>query len=306
MTHKPSAAHGAKPRAAPGLSERIVFHDASLLVINKPSGMAVFAERSGEPCLWDEVKALCANRGWGEPRPVHRLDKGTSGVWIIALNDAAQQSLNRQFARHAVQKWYVACVCGRPSPGRAAIDLPLQPGRKSRYRVAGPRASIVLDRSQIPPVWKVGGADDARKEGPKPKAHASRTTYRMLDTVCGFPAAAASGEKVVSRVAIRLLTGRRHQIRVHLSWLGWPIEGDALYPPRKPSASSPAPGGRMMLHCHKICVLRDWDCAMGTGEGALAKAHEFARRDGHEAAGEWLAFRALLPGEFRLRDAGAP
>ena len=111
----------------------VLFDDGSLLVINKPSGVSVLDDRTGAPCLLPELKAA-----YSRPRLVHRLDKGTSGVMLVALDRPAQRDLNRAFNARAVRKHYVGVICGHFPSGRTlTIDLPLKQGRKS---VIGSRA----------------------------------------------------------------------------------------------------------------------------------------------------------------------
>ena len=198
----------------------VLFDDGSLLVINKPSGVSVLDDRTGAPCLLPALKAA-----YSRPRLVHRLDKGTSGVMLVALDRHAQRDLNRAFNARAVRKHYVAIICGHLPAGRTlVIDLPLRQGRKSRYRVAGLREEIRPTREG----WTI----DA--EG----GHASTTRVRVI----------ARGERR-SLVAVQPITGRSHQIRVHLSWIGHAIAGDHLYgaPTSKEQAHT-----RLALHSHRV------------------------------------------------------
>lgn len=217
----------------------VVHRDDNLLVIDKPAGASLLADRAGEPCLWDALKEWCATEKLPKPLLVHRLDKGTSGVLVVALRREAQSSLTRQFNEGTVRKSYLAVTCGVPTP-RAVVDLPLREGRKSRYRVAGLREDIALDRSRTPPVWYLSLQSTAERE----KGHASVTSYRVV--------AEANGRALV---VVRPATGRTHQIRVHLAWLGWPIAGDSIYgKPDSPEQQAP----RMMLHCRGMTVRDDW------------------------------------------------
>ncbi len=198
----------------------VLFDNGSLLVINKPSGVSVLDDRTGAPCLLPELKAA-----YSRPRLVHRLDKGTSGVMLVALDRPTQQDLNRAFNARAVRKHYVGVICGHFPSGRTlTIDLPLKQGRKSRYRVAGLREEIRPTRAG----WTID-ADGG---------HASKTRVRTI----------ARGEKRTV-VAIQPITGRSHQIRVHLSWIGHAVAGDHLYgSPTSIEQASP----RLALHCHRV------------------------------------------------------
>jgi len=141
----------------------VIHRDDNLLVLNKPADVSVLADRSGAPCLWDGLEAFLMQK----PYLVHRLDKPTSGVLLVALNPGTQSRLTRAFQARQVRKFYLAWVTG--DPGAAGlIDLPLKKGRKSRYRVAGPRESII-ERSRR---WTLG-ADTA-------DGHPSLTRFRTL------------------------------------------------------------------------------------------------------------------------------
>ena len=200
----------------------VVFDDGRLLVIDKPSGVSVLDDRTGAPCLLPALKAAYAR-----PRLVHRLDKGTSGVLLVALDRKTQRDLSRAFNARAIRKHYVAVVCGHLPSGRTlTIDLPLKQGRKSRYRVAGLREEIRPTRDG----WTI----DA--EG----GHASRTRVRSI----------ARGETRTA-VAVQPITGRSHQIRVHLSWIGHAVAGDHLY---GSPASSEQAHERLALHAHRVSV----------------------------------------------------
>ena len=191
--------------------------------MNKPSGVSLFADRSGAASLWEQLPDVIG----GKPYQVHRIDKGTSGVLLIALNVETQRRLTRAFHNRQVRKYYLACVLGN-TISRGIVDLALKPGRKSRYRVAGQRADIHFNRGW----WSLS---KAAKGG-----HPSTTRVRPL----------ASG-KAASLVLLQPLTGRTHQLRVHLAWIGHPILGDHLYGnPANPAQSAP----RLQLHCHRLVV----------------------------------------------------
>ncbi len=202
----------------------IIHRSADLLVIDKPSGAALFADRTGAPCLWDDIKS---HLGATAPLPVHRLDKGTSGVLLIALTKARQAMLNRAFNDRSIGKFYAARVVGdlRLS-GTGVIELPLRKGRKSRYRVAGQRAAIerVGDRFTL-----AARADDGLE---------CETRVRVVRHGEGF-----------TLLSLQPVTGRTHQLRVHLAWIGHPIVGDHLY--GDPSADAQR-WPRLALHCHRI------------------------------------------------------
>jgi 23S rRNA pseudouridine1911/1915/1917 synthase len=173
---------------------RIVHEDADLIVIDKPAGLPVHPSPGhSSHTLVNAVLAQCADLsgigGVGRPGIVHRLDKDTSGLIIVAKNDAAHLSLARQLKERQVEKTYVALVHGRLSPKEGVIDAPIARHPKHRKKMA-----------------VVAGGREAR------------TRYRALREIDGF-----------SLVEARPETGRTHQIRVHLASIGHPIAGDALY-----------------------------------------------------------------------------
>jgi RluA family pseudouridine synthase len=209
---------------------RLIHRDADIVVLDKPSGLATLADRSGAPNLWDALPDLLGCK----PYLVHRLDKGTSGVMVVALNPATQATLTRAFNARQVRKFYLARVVGLPSPpGRSLlIDLPLRPGRKSRFRVAGQRADIL----RLAAGWHLSQYDGS--------GHESRTRLRTLAT---------TPDERTSLVLLEPISGRTHQLRVHMSWIGHPILGDLLYgQPGSPLQSA----SRLELHCHRLVVPR--------------------------------------------------
>jgi len=203
---------------------QLIHRDNRLAVLNKPANVSLLADRSGASCLWDQLpEALGA-----KPYLVHRLDKGTSGVLLVALSQAAQRELTRAFRERRVRKFYLAWVIGTPPSGRTfTIDLPLRRGRKSRYRVAGAREHIRRGTG--------GWFLDAGADGLP-----SLTRVRRLRE-----------ERAHSLLLASPASGRTHQLRVHLSWIGHPILGDHLY--GRPEAPEQR-ASRLMLHCHRIVV----------------------------------------------------
>jgi tRNA pseudouridine32 synthase/23S rRNA pseudouridine746 synthase/23S rRNA pseudouridine1911/1915/1917 synthase len=200
---------------------------ADWLAIDKPSGVSLLADRSGAPCLWDQLREQLAAEDH-EPFSVHRIDKGTSGVLLVALTRPRQAQLTQAFAARAVSKFYVARVLGdlRLGARTGTIDLPLTKGRKSRYRIAGPRDHIVRDGNR----WHL-----TRRAA---SGHDSVTRLRRL-----------GGDGRHTWLALQPLTGRTHQLRVHLAWIGHPISGDTLYG-RPQDDAQRAP--RLALHCHRL------------------------------------------------------
>src|SRR5437868_6438280 len=183
----------------------IVFEDDALLVINKPAGLVVHpaaGNRTGT--LVNALIAHCGSSlsgvgGVKRPGIVHRLDKDTSGLLVVAKTDRAQRALSAQFADRGrdgqLERGYLALVWGVPDPRQGTIDKPIGRDPKSRVKMA------------------------VRAGGRRALTHyKTRTVYRD-----------AKGRPVASLVECRLQTGRTHQIRVHLAKIGHPLLGDAVY-----------------------------------------------------------------------------
>ena len=196
--------------AAPGpedLPLNVVFEDSSVLVLDKPAGLVVHP--GAGHATGTLVNALIAHCGdslagiGGVKRPgiVHRLDKDTSGLLVIAKTDAAHKGLSEQFAAHGadgrMERAYLALVWGLPIPraGRIATSI----GRKATNRT---KMAVVHENA----------------------GRASATRYEVLETFT-----ADHGKPLASLVRCRLETGRTHQIRVHMAHIGHPVLGDATY-----------------------------------------------------------------------------
>jgi tRNA pseudouridine32 synthase / 23S rRNA pseudouridine746 synthase len=182
--------------------------DAHLLVLNKPSGLLTVPGRG--PGKQDCLIARAQAR-WPDALVVHRLDMATSGLVLLARGKAMQRALSEAFAQRVVGKRYVAIVHGQPAAQSGEINLPL-----------------ITDWPQRP-------RQKVDHEIGKP----SLTHYQVL----AGPAPAGC-----SRLALEPLTGRSHQLRVHLWALGHPILGDALYAPPEVQALAP----RLQLHAQQL------------------------------------------------------
>ena len=167
------------------------YEDAEILVVNKPPGQVAHpAIRHSSGTLLNAI--LAHARGQWSPGLVSRLDKGTSGLVLVAKAKAVHTTLQR--IAHTIEKDYLAIVQGKP-PSRGTIDLALDRDPWDRRRVT------VRDRGGVPSV----------------------TVFERVRWVAVGP------DRALSLVRCRLVTGRMHQIRVHLAAKGWPIVGDATY-----------------------------------------------------------------------------
>jgi len=164
----------------------------------------------------------------GKPYQVHRLDKGTSGVLLVARDAATQKRLTAAFRRRECRKYYLAWVGGLLTRA-GMIDLPLKKGRKSRFRVAGERRHI----REASDGWRLAGP----------------TRDGGLEAVTRVRPLIATPARTLLIAQPR--TGRTHQLRVHLAWLGHPILGDHLY--GRPGALEQA-APRLQLHCHRLVL----------------------------------------------------
>lgn len=209
-----------------------IYHeDADCLVLEKPAGMVVHPSPGHRTqTLVNALLAHCAGNlsgisGVEKPGIVHRLDKETSGLMIVAKNDLAHQNLSQQFAMRTLEKRYWAFVWGRPSPASGCLNLCI-----------GPHPKHPLKRAVLP-------AEHLRGKE-------SITLYRTLSTFSG-----SSEIPVFSLVECHPKTGRTHQIRVHCAHLRNSIMGDALYGhPALPQGIT-ALIQRHALHAHYLSFL---------------------------------------------------
>lgn len=203
--------------AAEEIPLRVLYENADVVAIDKPAGMVVHAGagvHSGTlvNALLHRFGALSGVGGALRPGIVHRLDRFTSGVLLVAKNDAAHHALAEQFSSRQVEKTYIALVHGRVKTETGRIDRPIARDPIHRTRMT---ARLKEGRS----AWS-----EYRVEG--------RWEHFTL-------------------LEVRIGTGRTHQIRVHLSSIGHPIVGDTLYGAPAKVAGMPALG-RFFLHAHRI------------------------------------------------------
>jgi 23S rRNA pseudouridine1911/1915/1917 synthase len=266
----------ARPEAEP-IPLKVVYEDDDMIVIDKPAGLVVHPAAGN----WTGtlVNALIAHCGdslsgiGGERRPgiVHRLDKDTTGLMVVAKNDRAHAALAAQFADHgrssgAFERGYLAFAWGAPDRPHGRIDRPIDRDPRARDRMAvreGGREAVTF--------WQMLERYRDAKSARLPKQKRPN-----------------GPEAVASLLACRLETGRTHQIRVHLASIGHPLLGDPVYGTgfRTKAALLPQPAQAALAHL---------------GRQAL---HAHILRINHPLTGEILEFRSELPLDLaRLHDA---
>ena len=221
----------AAPQPDPGVAVDVIFEDDQLLVVNKRRGVTVHPGSGAHAgTLVNGLLAYCRDlsgiHGVERPGIVHRLDKDTSGLLVVAKSDQAHLDLSRQFAERRVLKIYRAIVHGIP-PESGSVTQPIGRHQTDRKRMT------------------------VRRDG-----RPASTDYRVLETF----------GKDYALVELHLHTGRTHQIRVHMTWLGYPLLGDPVYGKRP----NPWNLEGQALHC----------CRLGFT---------------HPRSGEFMEFAAGLP-----------
>ncbi len=217
----------------------VLYEDTNMLVVDNAAGMVVHpAPGHPDGTLVNAILAHCPDlRGVGgvlRPGIVHRLDQETSGVLIVAKDDHALRELQRQFKARTVSKTYVALLIGRLTEAEGLIDAPI--GRHPRQRK---KMAVVA--------------------GGKP----SRTRWAVMERLRD------AQRRPYTLLAVELLTGRTHQIRVHFSWFGYPLVGDATYGRRDPLVAP-----RQFLHARDLAIT-------------------------HPTTGERMTFSTPLPADLR-------
>ena len=235
------------PEAAPceaqpeDIALDVVYEDADVIVINKPSGMVVHPAPGHETgtlvsaLLFHCGDSLSGVGGVMRPGIVHRIDRQTSGLIAAAKNDAAHASLAAQLADHSMFRVYSAIVVGTPKDERGTVDAPIGRSTKDRKKMA-----VVQNGRE------------------------ARTHYEVIERLDG-----------ASLLRLRLETGRTHQIRVHMAYVGHPVLGDEVY------------GGASTQFQRKHPALFD---------GQMLHAAELSFV--HPRTGEPMRFEAPLPENF--------
>ena len=173
----------------------VLYEDNDIIVVNKPKGMVVHpANGNPDGTLVNAIMSICKDSLsgiGGEIRPgiVHRLDKDTSGALIVAKNDKSHIKMSEQIKNHEVEKTYIALVKGFVKENEATIDMPIGRSIKDRKKMA------------------------VRKEGKNAVTH-----FKVIERFPNY-----------TLLEVKIETGRTHQIRVHLSEIGYPIVGDEVY-----------------------------------------------------------------------------
>jgi 23S rRNA pseudouridine1911/1915/1917 synthase len=238
----------------------IIYEDDDIIVIDKPKGLVVHpAAGHASGTLVNALIAHCGASlsgigGVRRPGIVHRLDKDTTGLMVAAKNDRAHQSLTAQFADHgrtgAMRRGYMAFAWGLPNRQRGTVDAPID-----RHPHAREKMAVRDSGRQAVTHWEVQESFNGR-----------------------------AGKPVASLLACQLETGRTHQIRVHLAYIGHPLMGDGVYGPHfKTKASALDPKGQAALST--------------LGRQAL---HAYHLTIEHPRTGEVLTWEAGLPEDLLL------
>jgi 23S rRNA pseudouridine1911/1915/1917 synthase len=225
----------------------VVHEDEHLLVVLKPAGLVVHpghGRRSGTlvNALLGRGTPLAPAGGTERPGIVHRLDRETSGLLVVAKTDEAHRALAASFARREIRKTYLALVWGHPDPAAGTIDRGIGRSRSDRKKmVVGARRS----RSAV-------------------------TSYRTIERLPGF-----------ALLEVDLVTGRTHQIRVHLESLRHPVVGDTRYGGRSARGLRDPALRAAILGFHRLAL------------------HAARLAFTHPTTGKPIALEAPLPGEFQ-------
>ncbi len=202
------------------LKKSVLFENETIIAINKPAGFAAQGGSKVDKNI-DDMLPLALPHLKPRPKLVHRIDKDTSGVMVLAKSGAAAAELGEAFKTKAVRKLYIACIVGVPEHEKGIITLPILAKKK-----LGTVEKSVVDE----------------KEG-KP----SKSFYQVIE----------SARPALSWVLLAPVTGRMHQLRVHMAAIGHPILGDGKYGGSK--AFIPGISNQMHLHAYRIMYGKKFD-----------------------------------------------
>ncbi|MEM6490173.1 MAG: RluA family pseudouridine synthase [Pseudomonadota bacterium] len=235
------------PALAELLQAAVVYRDDHMLVIDKPPGLAVQGGSKQRRHVAGGLAALRFGRD-DDPRLVHRLDRDTSGLLVLARTGAAAVALSRAFRSRAVAKTYVAAVAGRPKPAAGTLRWGLvKAGGRGVEKMTAVHPDAIAST---------------------PGAQAARTEYTAVES---------AGQRA-SVVALRPVTGRTHQLRVHMAALGTPIVGDGKY------------GGRGQENAGD-----GWGASLGGEVSRKLHLHALRLTLPHPATGARISVAAPLP-----------
>jgi 23S rRNA pseudouridine955/2504/2580 synthase len=198
------------------LKNLVLFEDDDIIVFNKPAGLASQGG-SGLKENLDDMLAAFSHRKHGKPKLVHRLDRDTSGVLLVARSSSAAAKLSESFRRRDTQKIYWGLTVGIPKPEQGRIEAPL------------------LKQGEIMVVDENGDEE----------AKSAVTVYQTIE----------SAKKLAAFVAMWPITGRTHQLRVHMSYIGMPLLGDRLYGGEKSLGITENELGKgLHLHARRLII----------------------------------------------------
>jgi len=217
---------------------KVVYEDSDVIVLDKPAGLVVHPAAGNFSgtlvnALMFHCEKLSSIGGVLRPGIVHRLDKNTSGLMVVAKSDAAHRSISEQMKKRSVKKTYAALVHKRVPQDEGTID-----SRVGRNPVHRKKMSVIRDS--------------------KLKSREALSKYRVVERFKGY-----------TLLDVEIMTGRTHQIRVHMASIGHPVVGDSVYGKKKNELGI----ARQLLHAKKL---------------------GFA----HPVTGQYLEFESELPGDF--------
>jgi len=192
---------------------KIVYEDGNIIVVDKEAGVVIYpAEGHESGTLLDALRDKIDITGEERPGVVHRLDKDTSGLIVLAKNKKTETELKKLIKERKFEKTYLALVWGKVTPEKGSIDIPIQRSEKDRKKMeAATRGRESLTEYEVI------------------KYHANMTYLK-----------------------VKIITGRTHQIRVHFTGIGFPVVGDKTYGPRSSAIPAQAGISRQFLHAHEL------------------------------------------------------